>query len=220
MASADDLRKQFRALPKEARESHQPYCVRIWRALSWLERAETLDSADIEGRFISTWISFNALYGQLDPDRRAYGDREAWSTFLAHIWRIDSEERLSALMQKRQMRILRIIEDKYLCHRFWLEGDSAAKVVRDELRETMARFGGREMHKVLGLLFDRLYVLRNQLLHGASTKGSRLNRRPLREAGNLLIDLVAEMLGVMITHGIDEGWGELCYPPDGPVGTR
>ena len=213
---ADALRRQFRAISKPDREANAGFCIRVWRALSWLERAESLDSADIEGRFISAWIGFNALYGQLDPDRHAWGDREAWSAFLAHTWRIDSDVRLRKSMTRRQMRVLRIIEDKYLSHRFWREGDAAKSPIRQELRDAMTWFGGPKMLKVLQLLFDRLYVLRNQLLHGASTKGSKLNRRPLREAGNLLIELLAEILGVMIAHGMQEDWGELCYPPDGP----
>jgi hypothetical protein len=84
----------------------------------------------------------------------------------------------------------------------------------------MARFGGPKMLKVLQLFFDRLYVLRNQFLHGASTKGSKLNRRPLREAGQLLVDLLAVMIGVMIARGAREDWGTLCFPPDGPRSDR
>jgi hypothetical protein len=118
MTDAAELRQQFRVLPKGEREANEGFCICVWRALSWLERAESLDSDDLEGRFIAAWIGFNALYGQLDPDRRAWGDREAWSTFLAHLWRIDSDELLRGVMIKRQMRVLRIIEDKYLSHRF------------------------------------------------------------------------------------------------------
>lgn len=215
-SQADNLRRQFRAISKLEREANESYCIRVWRALSWLERAENLDSSDIEGRFISAWISFNALFGQLDPDRRAYGDREAWSTFLAHAWRIDTDRAIARLMQKRQMRVLRIVDDKYLHHRFWHEGDAAKKLVDQERRDAMKWFGGPKMDKVLHVLFDRLYVMRNQVMHGASTKGSKLNRRPLREAGNLLIELLAAFLDVMIAHGVREDWGELCYPPNGP----
>jgi hypothetical protein len=215
-SQADALRRAFRALAKPERDANEGFCIRVWRALSWLERAETLESDDIEGRFISAWVSFNALYGQLDPDHRARGDREAWSTFVAHVWRIDTGMVIRELMQKRQMRILRIVDDKFLHHRFWLEGDAAKKLMNQERRDAMKWFGGPKMDKVLRLLFDRLYVMRNQLLHGASTKGSKLNRRPLREAGNLLIEIMAAILEVMIAHGVAEDWGELCYPPRGP----
>jgi hypothetical protein len=216
MSQAVALRSRFRALAKADREANEGFCIRVWRALSWLERAETLDPTDIEGRFISAWVSFNALYGQLDPDHRAWGDREAWSTFLAHVWRIDAEMVIHKLMQKRQMRVLRIVDDKFLHHRFWHEGDAAKKLMDQERRDAMKWFGSPKMDRVLRLLFDRLYVMRNQLLHGASTKGSKLNRRPLREAGNLLIELMAAILEVMIAHGVAEDWGELCYPPNGP----
>jgi len=216
VTQADLLRQRYHALPKAAREANEGYRIRVWRALSWLDRAERHDPADIEGRFISAWIGFNALYGQLDPERRAYGDREAWSTLLAQVWRIDSHGQIQRAMTKRRMAIFRIIDDKYLYHRFWAEGDAAMPTFHEERRHAMAWFDGPKMQKVLRLLFDRLYVMRNQLLHGASTKGSKLNRRPLREAGNLLIELLAVMLGVVIDHGAGEDWGQLCYPPEGP----
>jgi len=216
METAAELRKQFRALPKGEGRVREAYNIRVWRALSWLERAQGLDPADIEGRFISAWIGFNALYGRLDPERHAYGDREAWSTYLANVRRIDVDGKVGALLRKRQLRARRLIEDKYLSARFWLMGNAAKPEIRQELKNAIAWFQQENNLKVQHLLFDRLYVMRNQLLHGASTKGSKLNRRPLREAGDLLIELLAEFLSLMIARGSGEDWGELCFPPGGP----
>lgn len=218
MESAAELRKRFRALPKGEGRSREAYNIRVWRALSWLERAQSLDSTDIEGRFISAWIGFNALYGRLDRERHAYGDREAWSTYLAQVWRIDADGKVGALLRKRQLRARRLIEDKYLSPKFWVKGNAAKPEIRQELKNAIAWFQEENNPKVQQLLFDRLYVMRNQLLHGASTKGSKLNRRPLREAGDLLIELLAEFLDVMIAHGSGKDWGELCFPPSGPDG--
>ena len=53
MATAEGLREQFRSIPKASREANQSFSIRVWRALSWLERAESLDRLDHEGRFIS-----------------------------------------------------------------------------------------------------------------------------------------------------------------------
>ena len=59
--TAIELRAAFRKLPKEDREANQGFAIRVWRALSWLERAEAMEAGDYEGRFISSWIGFNAL---------------------------------------------------------------------------------------------------------------------------------------------------------------
>ena len=72
--TAAELREQFRAIPKPDREARQDFAIRVWRALSWIERAQRLDPADYEGRFISAWIAFNALYGRLQPGGHPLGD--------------------------------------------------------------------------------------------------------------------------------------------------
>jgi len=38
--TAETLRKQFQAIPKDRRDTNQAFSVRIWRGLSWLERAK------------------------------------------------------------------------------------------------------------------------------------------------------------------------------------
>ncbi len=216
MATAIELRKQFRALPTEDRERNQDFSIRVWRGLSWLERAESMDASDLEGRFISSWISFNALYGRLDDEQRPWGDREAWGTFLAQVWRLDDHGHLMKLIQKRQLRIMRIIEDRYLSIHFWENGASANKHIKRELRDSLAWVGTPKASKVLHLLFERLYVMRNQVMHGASTKGSKLNRRAVRECATLLVELIQTMLAVVIERGVGEDWGRVCFPPDGP----
>ncbi|MCA9251030.1 MAG: HEPN domain-containing protein [Phycisphaerae bacterium] len=216
MATAVELRESFRDLPKEDRQNNPDFSIRVWRGLSWLERAENAESDDLEGRFISGWIAFNALYGRLDEKQRPWGDREAMGTFLAQVWRLDHHRHIGKLLQKRQLRILRIIEDKYLCNRFWVSGGSPTKQIKRELRDSLAWIGTPKASNVLHLLFERLYVMRNQVMHGASTKGSKLNRRAMRECGTLLLEMIQSLLEVMIEHGVGEDWGNVCFPPDGP----
>ena len=38
--SAAEMREQFKAIPKDLRDANQAFSIRIWRGLSWLERAE------------------------------------------------------------------------------------------------------------------------------------------------------------------------------------
>lgn len=213
MASASNLREQFRSLSKDAREQHQEYCIRVWRGLSWLERAEGVESTDLESRFIFAWIAFNALYGRRDEKGRPWGDIEAMGTFLATVWRLDHDDRLRRVLSRRQLQVLKLIESKHLSRKFWDEGEAAAIDVKRELRDALKWFGTPKMLRVLQLLFDRLYVMRNQVMHGASTKGSSLNRRTLQGSGGILLDLLPEMLAVMIERGIEHDWGRVWFPP-------
>jgi len=112
--TAAALREAYRLIPKETRVENQSFSIRVWRALSWLERAESVETLDHEGRFISFWISFNALYGRIDEDGQPWGDREAWNAFLSCIWRIDHEHAISKAMGKRQIQILRLIGNEFL----------------------------------------------------------------------------------------------------------
>ncbi|MFQ5462840.1 MAG: hypothetical protein ACE5E5_09460 [Phycisphaerae bacterium] len=101
--TAAELRDAYRLIPKEIRQENQGFSIRVWRALSWLDRAESIETLDHEGRFISFWICFNALYGQLVEDGHAWGDREAWNAFLSRIWRIDEQHTIRKAMGKRQI---------------------------------------------------------------------------------------------------------------------
>lgn len=100
--SAASLREALRKLPKTQRDANQGFSIRVWRAISWLERAESFDASDPEGRFISTWIGFNALYGRLDDGGKPWGDRESWGAFLAQVSRLDHESRIRRILGKRE----------------------------------------------------------------------------------------------------------------------
>ena len=63
---------------------------------------------------------------------------------------------------------------------------------------------------------DLIYLMRCQLVHGASTYGGKLNRTSLRRCTTMLEHLVRAVLQVLIDHGADEDWGSLCYPPMRP----
>ncbi len=62
-----------------------------------------------------------------------------------------------------------------------------------------------------------MYLLRCQLVHGAATFGSRLNRTALKHCTTLMQLLMPAMLLVWIDHGAEEDWGLLCYPPVGQI---
>ena len=65
---------------------------------------------------------------------------------------------------------------------------------------------------VLCKLFDRLYTLRNQLLHGGATWNSSMNRHQVESGARIMSCLVPHFIDVMIEHP-DAGWGAPCYPP-------
>jgi len=69
----------------------------------------------------------------------------------------------------------------------------------------------RNTAEILSLVFDRLYVLRNQLVHGGATWNSRVNRDQVRDGAAILAFLMPVFVDVMMDHP-DEDWGRPFYP--------
>ena len=65
--------------------------------------------------------------------------------------------------------------------------------------------------RTLSFVFDRLYVLRNQLVHGGSTWNSAINRDQVRDGAAILGFLMPVFIDIMMDHP-DEDWGKPFYP--------
>ena len=61
------------------------------------------------------------------------------------------------------------------------------------------------------MLFDRLYMLRNQLIHGGATWNSTVNRDQLRDGSEILSYLLPIMVDIMMDNP-QEDWGRPFYP--------
>ena len=61
------------------------------------------------------------------------------------------------------------------------------------------------------MLFDRVYVLRNQLMHGGATWNSGTNRDQLRDGAAILRNVVPVMADLMM-EAPEGDWGVPMYP--------
>jgi len=64
---------------------------------------------------------------------------------------------------------------------------------------------------LLGALFNRLYALRNQLIHGGAIWNGAVNREQLRDCAGLLGKPVPLIIELMMDSA-DTLWGDACYP--------
>ncbi len=69
----------------------------------------------------------------------------------------------------------------------------------------------RDTPVVLSILFDRLHVLRNQLVHGGATRNSNANRNQVRDGAAPLCCLLPVFIDLMMDHP-DEEWTMPNYP--------
>ena len=69
----------------------------------------------------------------------------------------------------------------------------------------------RDTADVLAVLFNRIYTLRNQIMHGGATWDSSINRPQLHDCGKLLGKLVPLIIHLMLEN-LDALWGDAFYP--------
>lgn len=65
--------------------------------------------------------------------------------------------------------------------------------------------------KLFAATFERLYVLRNQVMHGGATWHSSVNRDQIRDGVNILGDVVPIIIHLMMENP-RQLWGDPVYP--------
>ncbi len=212
--TAGQLRERFKAIPETDRQANQDFCIRLWRAISWVERAEAAGADDLEGQFIPLWIAFNSLYGRAAEDGSTVPDHAGWQAFLAAIVKADGEDRLGKILWDEQRHVLKTIDSPYLFKPFWMgEQKDADGKLQQARRRALANFRERASVSLLQELFERVYVLRQQVFHGAATCGSKVNRRILKMGVTVLAIVVPAMIEIMVAAGAAWDWGMVCFPP-------
>lgn len=190
--------------------------LRVHRALSWYGRAcDEGDDTDV--RFLLLWIAFNAAYAS-EIDAELSGDRERFQLFFRTLVELDTEDRIYGLVWSRFSNEIRLLLDNpYVFGPFWAHKNGIVGYSDWQARLQAAKQRvGRAIAKhdtplILSILFDRLYVLRNQLVHGGATWCSRVNRDQVRDGGAVLVNLVPIFIDIMMDHP-RHPWGMPFYP--------
>lgn len=206
----------LKAHHRQIRDQHpEALRLRIHRALSWLVRSEQ-EAVDPDLQFILQWIALNAAYAR--EFGREETERTRAKTFLETLVALDHEKRLhNALFKQFTGPIRNLIDNKFTFEPFWTAmrtHDSSNRWEEgfaNSKKAALAAVMQGETTKVLGIVFDRLYVLRNQLVHGGATWNSQVNRAQLTDAVSILGTLVPLMLVVMMEHP-EQGYGDALYP--------
>ena len=189
--------------------------LRVHRSLSWLDRAGQCEDPD--GRFIFLWIAFNAAYS--DEGRDYFrGEGLRYSHFLQRLVDLDEQRRLEAVVWDHYPNAIRVLLDnRYVFQPYWdhLNGMDDAGDWEQQFKRAKAAssraLAARDTGKLLGIVFSRLYTLRNQLIHGGATWDSSVNRAQLRDGNQILGEVVPLAIDIMMDH-CAELWGDACYP--------
>lgn len=209
--------QSLKARQRKERDAHtENAALRIHRALSWLYRAEQCD--DLDGRFVFLWIAFNAAYSN-DLGNLSLSESELFNSFLKRLMDLDVDKKLYHIVWQQYTSAIRVLLDNhYIYQPFWNHHNGMAGY--EDWQEgfnrskKMAHFAlaNNDTATVLSVIFNRLYTLRNQLVHGGATFNSSANRDQMRDACAILEELVPTIIEIMLDNATAH-WGDACYPP-------
>lgn len=201
---------------KERHNHSEGLALRTHRALSWLKRAEACE--DVDGRFIFLWIAFNAAYSQEIGDQRRANERRTFGRFLKKLVDLDSSDALYELIWSEFPKSIRLLlNNPFVYQPFWDYHNAKASAEQWQGSFTRAKASANralarhDTRVVLAIVLDRMYTLRNQLMHGGATWNSSVNRDQLRDCSAFLGKLVPYVIQLMLDnpHTV---WGKACYP--------
>ena len=193
-----------------------PLPIRMHRAFSWLSACEPMQSeGGYDEKLIFRWIALNALYGRWDSQAsQPAGDVDALKRFCESIVRLDQDAVVATMVKNFKTEAMEILSDKYVNDHFWRMVRDGRNFSRDRTRVQAQQWYQEESWPlILEELLGRIYVVRCQLIHGASTFGGRVNRPSVSRCASLLHHIVIAFLVVIIERGYSMDWGDLCYPP-------
>ncbi|MEQ5795216.1 hypothetical protein LZ686_11185 [Paracoccus sp. NFXS7] len=192
--------------------------LRVHGSISWIGRAEACGD-DHDARFIFLWIAFNAAYA----DEREFqwvapGERAAIVDYFGKLVARDEERRVyRALWQRFSGPVRMLMENRFVFNPFWqhqngIDGfEDWEERFRTSSRSFAQAFQAGDSVRVLSFVFDRLYVLRNRLVHGGSTWNSGVNRAQVRDGAAILGFLLPVFVDLMMDNP-KEDWGRPFFP--------
>lgn len=211
--SAEELHKKFRLI-REDEDLSEDHRVRIHRAISWLKCAEKHYEAEGDLAVIALWISFNSCYS-IDPQNKSpIPEKVKTKHLIEKLIAHDNGKLIQGLLFEKYLEeVKRLINNKYIFEPFW-RAQKDKEVDWMSLFTEARRVARRSLEQgktevLLSIIIDRLYVLRNQLIHGGATYQGAVNREQIEDAKGLLIELVPIIIKTMFSK---EDWGEISYP--------
>jgi len=212
--SYKELKERHRA---ERDDYPQSLSLRVHRALSWLDRAER-ETKDADARFIFLWVAFNAAYANNLEDREGMGEQSLFREFLTRLVDSDKDQRFYMLLWDRYASDVRLfVDNEFVYKQFWdcqngLISEEAWKTSFDKSKAAFNKsLAAQNADTMLSILFQRLYVLRNQLIHGGATWNGKVNRSQVESGAAILGDIVPVVISLMMDHP-KQLWGDPIYP--------
>lgn len=220
----------FQGLSKKWDENKNTYSdyfqLRLRRAFSWWKASINTNSHD--EKFIFLWISFNSIYSCTESDNvellkkknifKSY-ERTQLEDFFKKIAIVDNEKKINEFFLKNFTNMMRVfIHNRWVFNQYWefINGNISEFEWKKEF-DKQNRIAARSIVEgniclFCNILFGRLYILRNQLMHGAATYEGSKNRDQVIDGAKILNSLIPMLIFIMLeNHQMD--WGKPYYRP-------
>lgn len=191
--------------------------LRLQRSLSWLKRSESLyDDGILDESFILYWVSFNSIYSAERKYKPNSSDKDVFFDYFVTINSLDTGKIIyNAVWNSFSGSIRSLIKNKKAFQPYWeslVEDDNLweNKFKRSE-KEFIFAVNRQDTIMILCILFDRMYVLRNQIVHGGVTRNSPQNRPQVRDSANIMAFLVPLFIHLMMNNP-ETDWPRPFYP--------
>ena len=123
----------------------------------------------------------------------------------------------STRLEKFAQEVRLLLSNKYVFAPFWHHhnGFDGYQDWKDRLtisnRQTTSAMKRFDTSRILCNVFDRLYVLRNQLVNGGATWNSSVNRHQVEDGATVLGWLLPVFIDIMMDNP-QRDWGKPFYP--------
>ena len=242
VAQAERLVARFNGFESRYDDSpYARFMLRMRRGTSWLARAEEdlfgRETPDPDAAFVFYWIAFNAAYADNRADGTERGERARFNDYFGQLLFHDKDDAICGALRDgfSKETFLSFINNQYLYWRFWehhggnaRHSDWQAQFERENRRaegaldRVMPRGNAMSLgaiqerqragQQALGTLFDRMYVFRNQMVHGGATYQSKVTGAQVRDGARIMALLVPMFLDLMMDNPKVD-WGVPRYPP-------
>ena len=203
---------------------------RIRRANSWIKRSKRSRKGSVE-RFIFLWISLNSSYGVERSAKKK--EIKLVSDFLKialekeKVANSNDKARLEEIFGFKKELIETILENPCISEQFWdyvhgrnNAGEEWLGRFRQENEDILTAWKNRDLDSFLPPIFSRLYILRNQVMHGGVTHPHNAGERQIKHGTALLDFLIPRLVKIMKKdiekHPSSRSWGEVEYPSFSP----
>ena len=238
----DDFLKDERygdCYEKKEFKDKQSFLVRLRRAISWLDRAQQMEKEekktdkDLAPQCIFLWIAFNALYGR-DPHRflkgkrrrppperkksKSKSEKKELKNYFYNLLNFnnDAEYLICNIVNNSiSKEIILFLDNMFVGENFWnSKMDINEEIIWEKDASLQGPLSKQETSVILCHVFQRLYVLRNQLMHGASTWGKTENKDHLIQGAIIMHCLLPVFIDIMLKTPEYEWkqWGRVWYP--------